>query len=95
MVVSPIALAILPDIDLAKVYRQVAEELATYLPNGSLDLKVYERRRLWRLVNSQHGESKLFKIQLPYPIPTLEKILKLARNQQPINALHAAADVVL
>ena len=41
------------------------------------------------------NESKLFKIQLPYPPPTLEKILKLARNQQPINAPRASADVVL
>lgn len=93
--INPISLGIKPETDLPHVFKKLAEELAGYLPNNSLDLKVYERRRLWRLINSRHGTSNLFKIQIPYPIPTMKEILAMAKQPQDIVTFKTTPNPVL
>ena len=93
--INPISLGIKPETDLPHVFKKLAEELAGYLPNNSLDLKVYERRRLWRLINSRHGTSNLFKIQIPYPIPTMDEILQMAVQPQEVVTFKTQPNPVL
>lgn len=46
------------------VYRLMAEELKPFAPNGTLDMSVYERRRMFRLVRSQHASTGSFKVPM-------------------------------
>jgi len=55
-----------PDIDLPLIWRKMAEELAKTLGLKTIDFGVYERRRLWRLLNSRHESSELHKIPLTF-----------------------------
>jgi hypothetical protein len=55
-----------------------------------LDQKVYDRKRLWRLTNSRHGKSGLFKIPLRYEELrdiSVDGIRKLAANPRPDDTL--------
>jgi len=55
-----------------------------------LDESVYTRRRLWRLTNSRHGRSGLFKVPLRYEELRdigIDGIKKLAANPRPDNTL--------
>ena len=49
---------------LDKVYKIMAEELMPFAPNQTLDLKVYERRRLFRLGGSQHPSTGSYKVPM-------------------------------
>jgi hypothetical protein len=49
---------------LASLYRYVAAGLLDMLDLPSLDFHVYDARRMWRLPNSEHQQSRLFKIPL-------------------------------
>lgn len=77
------AMGIPPSSDLDQVYKLIAKELNSYIPNPSLDLTVYERRRLWRIINSLNSKSGLYKIQLNLPLLPLTEILELAKTPQP------------
>jgi hypothetical protein len=55
-----------PDVDLPLIWRKMAEDLIKTLGLKTVDLVVYERRRLWRLLNSKHGSSGLYKIPLTF-----------------------------
>jgi DNA primase catalytic subunit len=55
-----------------------------------IDGSVYSRKRLWRLVNSRHGRSGLFKIQLQYEELrdiSIDGIRTLAANPRPDDTL--------
>lgn len=49
---------------LDKIYKIMAEELMPHAPNKTLDMKVYERRRLFRLRGSQHPSTGSFKVPM-------------------------------
>ena len=70
------------------LFRHLAGEVAGLLPNGTLDTHVYDRRRLWRLVNSKHADSGLYKVNLTLPLPTVPRILNLAETPRPIKPLN-------
>jgi hypothetical protein len=44
--------------------KSIVSELAVKLKLKTLDLAVYDRRRLWRILNSKHNKTGLYKIQL-------------------------------
>lgn len=54
-----------PHLPLAKVYREIAQDAKDSLDIGSLDFAVYDERRMWRLVNSRHQKTGLYKVELP------------------------------
>lgn len=58
------ALGMAPHPELTYAVKHAAMALATELTLGSLDLSVYSRPRMWRLRDSQHGKSGLYKIEL-------------------------------
>jgi hypothetical protein len=50
-----------PMVDLIKVYRLMAENLHKTLNLSTLDRTVYTRRRAWRVPNTKHGKTGLYK----------------------------------
>jgi Primase C terminal 1 (PriCT-1) len=50
--------------DLPLIWKSSVEELAKKLRLKTIDFGIYERRRLWRLPNSRHQKSNLYKIPL-------------------------------
>ena len=78
-------LGVLPHMHLDKIYRWIAEDLYQQSLHQTIDLVIYERRRLWRLENSQHQDTGLFKIPLQYDEAvglSLEEILELAKQNR-------------
>ena len=49
---------------LDRIYKMMAEELLAFAPNKTLDMKVYERRRLFRLMGSRHPGTGSYKVPM-------------------------------
>jgi len=58
--------------DLPMIWKSIVKEIVSKLNLKTADTKVYERRRLWRLLNSKHQKSGLYKI--PLTLTELEKL---------------------
>ena len=72
---------------LPRIHKSMAEELKEKLKLETLDLKVYDRRRLWRLENAKHPKSGLFKIRLTFSelqSLSIQQIRELASKRRPI-----------
>jgi len=54
------------------IWKSIVLELATKLKLKTVDTSIYERRRLWRLLNSKHQKTGLYKI--PLTLTELEKL---------------------
>jgi predicted transcriptional regulator len=66
------ALGVEPSVDLPLVLKSMAEELKSTHGLETLDMRVYHRRALWRLLNSRHPKTGLYKI--PLTLFELEKL---------------------
>lgn len=64
--VSGQALGVGPSMNLAAAYRFIAERAHDELSIETIDFAVYEPRRMWRLPNSQHQKTGLFKVTLAH-----------------------------
>lgn len=53
-----------PDEKLPLIHKSMVREIAEKLGLKTIDLKIYERRRLWRLPNTRNSKNMLFKIRL-------------------------------
>ena len=76
-----------PSNKLDEVFKWMAEDLNEQSINGTIDLVVYERRRLFRLENSIHQDTGLYKIPLQYHEAAqspLEAIAERAKNPREI-----------
>ena len=49
---------------LPQIWKSIVKELAVKLKLKNIDTAIYDRRRLWRLLNSRHNKSGLFKVPL-------------------------------
>ena len=69
-----------PASDLVKIWRHIAEEVSKMLSLKTFDRSVYTKRRMWRVENTKHGKSDLWKIRLyPYELAlSVDKIRELA-----------------
>ena len=81
-----VALSIDPAHNLADIYRFIAESIAKELELTTLDTAVYDLRRMWRLPNTRHQKTGLYKTEL---FPDLFRgpftdILDYARDRRPI-----------
>ena len=52
--------------ELNEHYKLIAKDVSEQTKNGTLDLKVYDRRRLFRMVNSMHQKTGLYKVPLTF-----------------------------
>lgn len=83
LIVKKEYLGIQPHFNLNQVFRDIAEEIHGVLPFKTMDMKVYDRRRLWRLPNSKHNKSDLYKVPITieeFNDCTLEEIKELAKS---------------
>lgn len=62
--IEPLAMGIAPAEDLKTVFRMIAETLIKELGLTTLDLRVYDHRRMWRKPYSKHQKSGLYKIPI-------------------------------
>jgi hypothetical protein len=53
-----------PSNDLPLIWKSIAKELQARLHLKTLDTGIYDRRRLWRMLNSKHNKTGLYKIPL-------------------------------
>jgi len=75
-------------VDLPLIWKSIVEELIQKLKLKTADTSVYERRRLWRLVNSRHQKSGLYKIPLmlaELENLTIDKIKKMAEKPRELS----------
>lgn len=80
--VEAYALGVVPHIELAAVYRAIADKIRASIDLTALDMQVYDPRRMWRLVGSQHQKTSLYKIplQITELHQSIDSIRTLAQN---------------
>lgn len=84
---EPITLNISPDDDLPRVFRFIAGQLSEQLNLAGIDYHVYDRRRMWRVPNTRHQRTGLFKVeclQLLRDSSDINEILELAKEPRPL-----------
>lgn len=72
-----------PDKNLNRYYKMLAEDISKYTSGETVDLRIYDNRRLFRLPNSRHQKTELYKVYLSYKeIQTLSlsDIKSIAKN---------------
>lgn len=79
---SPTAFGIVPMLDLTYVYKRMFSHLAELLDLPTLDLTVYTKRRMWRVPNTIHAKTNLYKRELDHDevTDTIPAIMELARS---------------
>lgn len=80
IMVHPQALGVQPHKELNGIYKTLAKKVSTYTTNGTVDLQIYDTKRMFRYPGSVHEISGLHKISLK-----LDELRKL--NQQEIQEL--------
>ena len=76
-------------IDRPKLWKAFANFLNDYI--GSIDVKVYDRRRLFRLLNSKHSKTGLYKIPLYLSeMVCKEAVKELAKQPRKIEEINAS-----
>ena len=65
-----------PTEHLNHIYKMVAEDASNFVPNKTIDLGIYDRRRLLRMPNSRHGKTNLYKIPI-----TLDELKELSFDE--------------
>ena len=78
-------LGVSPSNELNGIYKIIAQSVKTYTPNKTVDMKIYDKRRLFRIPNTIHGKTGLFKIRLSLEelsLLSIEQIKKLAESQR-------------
>ena len=81
-------LGIEPNKNLNGIFKTIAEQVQTFSIHKTVDLQIYDNKRLFRVPNSMHGKTKLYKIILtPEELVTLseEQIKELAKQPRNIN----------
>ncbi len=76
-----------PHKHLNEFYKLMALKMSEQTKNGTLDTRIYDRRRLFRIYNSLHPDTKLYKIPLTYFELTslsVEEIKEKAKEPQPM-----------
>lgn len=65
VIISPITLGIMPNKDLNLLYKAWAVYLNHIVAIKNIDLRIYDRKRLFRIPNTINGKTGLYKIRVP------------------------------
>lgn len=76
LIISPIVFGAKPNKNLNVYYKEIAKELNDNTINKIVDIKIYDKKRLLRLVNSINSKTGLYKVPVTY-----EDIMKLSYNE--------------
>lgn len=82
LIVPAVIMGVEPDKYLNQYYKQIATEIKERL-NYATDLKIYDNRRLFRLPNSKHQDTGLYKVPLTVEelkLMDYENILRMAKE---------------
>ena len=77
------------------VFKYIATSINTYSPHKTIDLKIYDNRRMFRIPNTRHENTGLYKVRITpeelrkYPI---EDIRAIANNPRQIPEQHYTAN---
>lgn len=82
-------LGVVPNKHLNLVYRMMAEDIVKYTHAETLDLRIYDNKRLFRLPNSMHPKTNLYKIPLKY-----DELLTLTHSQIIELAIDPRAEII-
>lgn len=55
-----------PDKNLNEYYKLMAQDIASVIESDTIDQRIYDRRRLFRIQNSVHASTGLYKVPLTY-----------------------------
>ena len=76
-----------PSKNINKYYKKVATELKTYTINKSVDTKIYDSKRLFRVPNTINHKTGLYKVPISYDkvkaMNTYEELKKYASKTKP------------
>lgn len=87
IVIPPEIMNVTPEPDLHVIFKYMAGSINAYTKNKTIDMKIYDNKRLFRIPNTVHGATGLYKIRLSfeelrdYPI---DKIKKLAIKERKV-----------
>ena len=70
------ALGIKPHIELNKIFKQIAEDISSYCSNNTLDTRIYDDKRMFRMNNSFNGKGNKYKIPI-----TIEELKNLSLSE--------------
>lgn len=93
---QPVTLGITPTYNPATVYRYIANEFKEDLSLSTIDFAVYEPRRMWRLSNSKHQLTGLYKIRIhPDELASLsfDEIAEIAKEPRVIKSQEPQFDI--
>ena len=76
-----------PSRDINKHYKKIATELKTYTINKSVDTKIYDSKRLFRVPNTINHKTGLYKVSISYDkiktMTTFDELKKYASKTKP------------
>lgn len=81
-------LGIKPCKNLNEIFKSIAEQVNNFSIHKTVDLSIYDNRRLFRIPNTIHGETNLYKIMLtPKELLSLseQEIMNLAKQPRYLN----------
>ena len=84
-------LGVEPSKNLNLAYKAVAKKVSTYASNGTIDLAVYDSKRMFRVPLSKHEDTSLYKIELSYDELrnlSFEEIKEVAKTPRRPNVSH-------
>lgn len=87
LVVPGLVFGVEPDKHLNEYFKVMAQGVAEQTEHKTLDLKIYDRRRLFRMTNSIHADTGLYKIPITYfelVMLSVEEIKELATEPRAI-----------
>lgn len=87
LIVPQETLGLKPCNNMNGVFKIIVEEIASIAKNGTIDTKIYDKRRLFRMPLSKNGKSNLYKIPVTlqefYEL-TIEDIKKLSASARTV-----------
>lgn len=81
-------LGIKPRTDLNEIYKTIAEAISQFSTNKTIDLKIYDNKRLFRIPNSQHEKTGKYKVEITIDelrYSSEEEIKKIASKPRHLN----------
>lgn len=87
IIIPPEVIGVVPENDLNIIFKYMAGSINAYTEHKTIDMKIYDNKRLFRIPNTIHSGTGLYKIRLSfeelrdYPI---DKIKKLALKERKV-----------
>lgn len=66
LLVGAEVLGVVPSKTLNLTYKAIARQIRNYTKNNTIDMRVYDKKRLFRIENSIHEKTGLYKVQISY-----------------------------